>query len=239
MKTLKFQRLCVVSLSGGMDSGTMLAITVASQRFEEVIAVSFIYGSKHNPYEMEKAFQLCEHLGVERVVIDLAAATKDIKSNLLKSGGKIPEGHYEAESMSQTVVPGRNIIFISHAIALAWSRSTSKNEQSIVQIGIHQGDHAVYPDCRPEFFYDMDRATRMGTDGRVILEAPFLGMNKISILAKGVSIDMPYAMTRTCYKDQKNACGKCGACQERLEAFRLNQIEDPIKYEYRGELAKS
>jgi len=148
------------------------------------------------------------------------------KSDLLKTGGPIPEGHYTDESMSATVVPGRNIIFMSILTSYAWSIGAEK-----IAIGIHQGDHAIYPDCRPAFLSSMKEAIQFGTDKRVDVIAPFIGFNKIVIVRRGTRIDVPYQLTRTCYKDQEKSCGKCGSCVERLEGFERNEIEDPIQYE--------
>ncbi|MHA1344937.1 MAG: 7-cyano-7-deazaguanine synthase QueC [Candidatus Heimdallarchaeaceae archaeon] len=216
----------VVSLSGGMDSATALAW--AKEQSEKVLAVGFIYGSKHNSYEQKCAQQLSDFFNVEYIKINLQEVGKHLQSNLLQSGGTIPEGHYESESMKQTIVPGRNIIFISILAGIAESRGFDS-----VVLGIHSGDHTIYPDCRPEFFNAMSCAIRHGTDEKVTLHAPFLNKNKTQILeyGYGLTIGFPYMFTRTCYKDQIRACGKCGACQERLEAFKNIGFEDPIRYE--------
>lgn len=217
----------LVSLSGGMDSTTVLSRALEEPDVE-VQAVGFTYGSKHNKYENEAARNVAAHYGLSYDVLDLSNVSQYLESNLLKSGGDIPEGHYESASMSQTVVPGRNIIFASILAGIAWSRDCDE-----VWLGIHAGDHAIYPDCRPEFFYAMRRAIEFGTDGCVYLEAPFLHSKKQHIIQRGLQLGTPYHLTRTCYKEQPIACGKCGSCQERLEGFKANGIEDPIDYESR------
>jgi len=214
----------IVSLSGGMDSGTALAW--AKEHSMDVLAIGFIYGSKHNPYEQECAEQLAEHFQIEFMRVNLTDIFFNLKSNLLLSGGEIPEGHYESDSMKQTVVPGRNIIFASILVGIAESRGFDT-----VVLGIHAGDHVIYPDCRPEFFNAMNCAVRHGTNEKVNLKAPFLYGDKSTILKYGYKREFPYHLTRTCYKDQELACGKCGACTERLEAFRSIGEEDPIEYE--------
>lgn len=216
----------LVSLSGGMDSATLLAH--AKQQGDVKLAVSFRYGSKHNPYENEAADRIADHYEVPLMRFDLSHIFQEFSSNLLRGQGPIPEGHYEAASMSQTVVPARNIIFASVLAGLAWS-----NEMDQVWLGVHAGDHAIYPDCRPEFISAMQTAICAGTGSRVHLAAPFLFLNKTKIIQRGVELDVPYEMTRTCYQAQEVACGKCGSCQERLEAFFNNGIEDPIAYESR------
>lgn len=216
----------IVSLSGGMDSATVLAVALDQGR--EVEAVGFTYGSKHNKYENEAARLLADCFDVPFRLIDLAGITSHLQSNLLKSGGEIPEGYYEAESMKQTVVPGRNLIFTSILAGIAWSIGAEE-----VWLGIHAGDHFIYPDCRPAFFTAMRDAVEQGTGKRVTLQAPFLHETKVEILQIGFNLELPYHLTRTCYKDQPVACGRCGACQERLTAFAALGADDPIEYESR------
>lgn len=220
----KEKPVCVLSLSGGMDSGTLLAYCL--NKYERVLAVGFSYGSKHNLYEQGCARRLCEHYNVEMIHIDLTTVGLHLQSNLLSSGGPIPEGHYESESMKLTVVPGRNMIFAAILAGIAESRGAS-----VVAMGVHSGDHAIYPDCRPEFVLAMADAIQQATDKKVTLVAPFITDNKFTILRWGFEHSVPYQLTRTCYKAQPLACGKCGACQERLEAFRLHGRRDPVLYE--------
>lgn len=219
----------IVSLSGGMDSTTVLAQAIEEGR--DVLAFGFCYGSKHNQYENKAARDVADHYSVPFELIDFTDIASHFKSDLLKSGGSIPEGHYEQDNMSKTVVPARNIIFASVLAGIAWSRDASE-----IWLGIHQGDHAIYPDCRPGFFHAMNVAVQEGTDYRVGLVAPFLSGSKTTIIKRGLEIGVPYAFTRTCYKDQPVACGKCGACVERREAFANNGVTDPVDYEYTGPL---
>lgn len=214
----------IVSLSGGVDSTVVLALAF-SQGYD-CSAVSFNYGSKHSHFENISASEIALHYNVPFQFISLGRIMKDFKSNLMIDGGDIPEGNYENEGMSKTVVPARNIIFISILSGLAWSMGAEE-----VWIGIHGGDHAIYPDCRPEFYQAMKEAIRLGTDGKVELHAPFLTDSKTYIVQKGIELGVPFELTRTCYKEQELACGKCGSCVERLEAFFKNRFVDPIKYE--------
>jgi 7-cyano-7-deazaguanine synthase len=223
----------VVAFSGGMDSTTVLAEALSLGH--EAIPVGFQYPTKHNHWEREMA-QKAQHnfwLDPENsigdfYVIDLTSVFDCFKSNLLKSGDDIPEGHYEAENMKLTIVPGRNIIFASILAGYAWSIGAEE-----VWLGIHAGDHFIYPDCRPEFHDAMNDAINCGTDGEVELRAPFLTVTKKEILQRGLELKVNYKLTRTCYKDQAIACGKCGSCQERLSAFASLGIEDPLDYESR------
>ena len=222
----------IVSLSGGMDSVSLLG-KVLHENDYEIECVGFTYGSKHNFYENKAAYEVSHHYGVRYDKIDLSLVMAHLKSDLLKSGGEIPEGHYEAESMAATVVPGRNMIFASVLAAIASSRGARA-----IYLGVHSGDHAIYPDCRPEFIMNMKMTILCATSGRVSLKAPFIDQTKGSIIKYGSAIKVPYYLTRTCYKDQPIACGKCGSCQERLEGFAENGIVDPIEYESRVILPK-
>lgn len=230
----------IVSLSGGMDSATVYAMAIQKHGPANVQPVFFLYGSKHNEWERFAAHSLVNHYrtkhkGITRPlrIIDLTPIFSQFNSNLLESGGPIPEGHYEQKNMEQTVVPSRNIIFISYLSGLAWTLGFST-----IWLGVHNGDHAVYADCRAEFIDPMTAAIEEGTDGRIMMQSPFLFTNKKGILAWGLRNEVPYELTRTCYKNQPVACGKCGSCQERLEAFIANSHRDPIACEFREILPK-
>lgn len=214
----------IISLSGGVDSAVTLAF--ALEQGCECLPVIFRYGSKHSRYESNAAVRIACHYKIPFRIIELTDVMKGFKSNLMMGGGEIPEGHYGNENMNQTVVPARNIIFISILSGLAQSIGAEE-----VWLGVHGGDHSIYPDCRPEFYCAMRRAIQLGTDGKVDVLAPFLYTNKIHIVQKGIPLGVPFELTRTCYKEQKLACGKCGSCIERLEAFSKNGIIDPIQYE--------
>lgn len=218
----------ILSLSGGMDSTTLLGKMV--HEGWEVECIGFTYGSKHNSWENAAAISISDYYKVPFTLVDISSVLSALhfKSDLLKTGGDIPEGHFESSSMSRTVIPGRNMIFASILAGAAESRGSS-----VVAVGIHSGDHAIYPDCRPEFYSRMGEAIAAATDGKVRFIAPFLYKDKISIIEEGLKINVPYQMTRTCYMDQMIACGRCGSCQERLAAFAANDIADPICYHSR------
>jgi len=219
----------LISLSGGMDSTTLLAYLIEESGYEKITAVSFFYGSKHNKYENEAAKNVAKYYGVELITINIESVMEQVKSNLLLSGSDIPEGHYAQENMKLTVVPGRNTIFTSILLAIAQSKKINT-----ICLGIHSGDHAIYPDCRPNWAYTMQDVLYYASDGLVSnLYTPFLFMNKTDMLdiSKTMSIPVPYHLTRTCYKDQEESCGLCGSCNERLEAFSRAGLTDPIKYQ--------
>jgi len=217
----------LISLSGGLDSAVLLGYEVGSDqpRWDSIQTVSFHYGSKHNRYEQEAAEKIARHYKVSWQAISLTNVFSNFKSNLLLNGGDIPEGHYTDQSMKLTVVPARNLIFLSVLAGLADSLGLDT-----IAIATHSGDHHIYPDCRPEFIDVMSQTILKATEGRVSLQAPFSHKTKADLVRLGEDINVPFHLTRTCYKAQPIACGKCGSCVERLEAFRLNGMKDPIPY---------
>ena len=200
----------LIVLSGGMDSTTMLydyADSIA-------LAVNFSYGANHNEREAACARENCRRLGIELVEIDLAFMGRYFESSLLSGADAIPEGHYEDENMRSTVVPFRNGIMLSIAAGLAESRGLKA-----VMIANHGGDHAIYPDCRPEFISSMGAAIANGTYDHLELRAPYTSMTKADIARRGCEIGVDYSLTSSCYKGGEKHCGRCGTCVERREAL--------------------
>ncbi len=214
----------IVLVSGGMDSVT--ALYEAATRHDVVAGLSFDYGSKHNARELPFAAHHCEQLGVRHEVVALGFINELFASDLLQSGGEIPEGHYEAENMKQTVVPFRNGILL--AVAAGYAESIGA--EGIV-IAAHSGDHAIYPDCRETFLGPMGEAIRAGTYAGIEVLRPFLAMRKEDIAAVGARHGVDFATTWSCYKGGSLHCGKCGTCIERREAFALADLDDPTGYE--------
>jgi 7-cyano-7-deazaguanine synthase len=220
------KKKAVLIYSGGMDSFTLLHHILASGLARSDIAtLTFNYGQKHVK-EVEYAKHVCAELGIEHKVVDISAINSLLGGSSLTDDIAIPEGHYEADNMKSTVVPNRNMILLSLAIAYAVSL-----EADTVYYGAHSGDHAIYPDCRPEFVQKMDEVSRIANFQPVAISTPFVDMSKIDILARGMELGLDYTHTWTCYNGREKACGKCGACVERLEAFSSNQQVDPIPYE--------
>ena len=213
----------VVLVSGGMDS--VVALYHAHAAHEVVGAVSFDYGSKHNPKEIPFAAYHCARLGVPHRTIPLAFINELFASDLLQSGGAIPDGHYEELTMKQTVVPFRNGIMLSIAAGYA----ESVEAQGLI-IAAHSGDHAIYPDCREAFMLAMSDAIRLGTYAEVQLLRPFIHFSKAQIAARGHELGVDFAQTWSCYKGQDIHCGTCGTCVERREAFELAGLPDPPVY---------
>ena len=202
----------VVSLSGGMDSSTLLLRALSE--YDNVIAVSFDYGQKHR-VELERAQSLVQYLKaqgkqVKYETIRLEGLTPLLNSALVEGGAEVPEGHYEQENMKATVVPNRNKIFSSIVQAIALSAATQNDSTCDIALGIHAGDHAIYPDCRQEWRDADDQAFRVGNwdVGRVGHFTPYLHTDKFGILQDGevlckelgLDFDEVYARTNTSYK---------------------------------------
>lgn len=219
----------VVLCSGGMDSVT--ALHRAAREHEVVAALSFDYGAKHSARELPMAAAQAAALGVRHEVVKLDFVNRLFNSALLQSGGEIPEGHYEAETMKQTVVPFRNAVFLSIACGFA----ESAGAEGLV-IAAHGGDHAIYPDCREEFMGAMADAMRLGTYAGVQLLRPFIAADKAAIAAEGARLGVDFARTWSCYKGGARHCGRCGTCVERREAFAQAGVLDPTDYEDTGPL---
>lgn len=214
----------VVLCSGGMDSVT--ALHWAQREHAVAGAVSFDYGSKHNHREIPFAAEQAARLGVRHEIVSLKFMDQLFVSNLLASGGDIPEGHYAAENMKQTVVPFRNAIMLSVTAGFA----ESIGAEGIV-IAAHGGDHAIYADCREDFMCAMGDAMRLGTDTGVQLLRPFIALTKGGIAAEGARLGVDFSRTWSCYKGGAIHCGKCGTCVERREAFATAGLNDPTSYE--------
>jgi len=213
----------LVLLSGGMDSVTALYHAAAEHGVTD--ALSFDYGSKHNHRELPFAKLHAEKLGVRHTVIPLGFIGEYFASDLLQSGGDIPDGHYEEESMKRTVVPFRNGILLSVAAGFAESRGA----EALV-IAAHAGDHAIYPDCREPFMRALSDAIRLGTYAGVQVLRPFIEMTKSQIASRGAALGVDFSQTWSCYKGDAIHCGTCGTCVERREAFHLAGLADPTEY---------
>ncbi|WP_226596872.1 7-cyano-7-deazaguanine synthase QueC [Marinobacter nauticus] len=213
----------VVIYSGGMDSFTLLHL--ARARGLKVHALSFNYGQRH-VRELDVAAAVCQAEGIPHKVIDIRAMSEVMSGSSLTSDIEVPEGHYEEDTMKATVVPNRNMILLSLATGYAVTTGAGA-----VWYGAHGGDHAIYPDCRPEFVEKMDAVCRVANYEPVGIEAPFMAMDKGQILAEGLKLGLDYSQTWTCYNGRDKACGRCGSCVERLEAFAANGVTDPLTYE--------
>lgn len=211
----------VVILSGGLDSTTLL-YDVKNQGYD-VYALSFNYNQKHKK-ELQFAKMTCKKMKISHKIIDLKVLN-DIAPSALTRNIEMPEGNYMDENMKITVVPNRNMVMISLAASYSIGIGCKK-----IFYGAHSGDHTIYPDCRPEFIKAMKDALKICDWNEVKLLAPYEQYSKMEIVDRGTILGVDYSLTWTCYNGGKLACGKCGSCMERLEAFERNSIKDPLKY---------
>ena len=245
---------CVVSLSGGMDSSTLLLRAI--EKYDSVTAISFDYGQKHR-VELERAQQLVDYINKNCPVdencfngctvnyrqIKLDGLVDLLDSALVSGGEDVPEGHYEQDNMKETVVPNRNKMFASIVQAVALSVANRTEDVCDIALGIHAGDHAVYPDCRQEFRDADDAAFRMGNwdADRVGYFTPYLDTDKFGILQDGeklceilgLDFNEVYKRTNTSYKPYPsgNSDYKSASSVERIEAFIALGRKDPVQYE--------
>lgn len=239
----------VVSLSGGMDSSTLLLRCIKEVGAENVTAISMDYGQKH-VCELERARQLVDYLSskghnITYQVIKLDGITSLLSSALVSGGNDVPEGHYAEDNMKQTVVPNRNKIFASIVQAVALSVVKNTDQETAIALGIHAGDHAIYPDCRQEFRDADDQAFRIGNwdADKVSYFTPYLYGDKFDILINGTELceelgldfDDVYSRTNTSYKPLQvdgvwYSDYKSSSSVERIEAFIKLGRPDPVAY---------
>jgi 7-cyano-7-deazaguanine synthase len=246
----------VLSLSGGMDSSTLLLHLLANGY--EVTALSFDYGQKHS-VELERAKELVEYLNrkdqnIKYQVIKLDGLSQLLNSALVTGGAEVPEGHYAEENMKATVVPNRNKIFSSITQAVALSIAESKNTECVIALGLHAGDHTIYPDTTEEFRQADLHAFKVGNWGseKVGFYAPYMEGNKFTILQDGekccetlgLDFDEVYKRTNTSYKPIKHVVFyddetaseewfsdyKSASSVERVEAFIKLGRKDAVNY---------
>jgi len=237
----------VVSLSGGMDSSTLLLRCLSE--YDNVTALSFDYGQKHR-VELERAQSLVEYLNssgqfIKYQIIKLDGLEKLLNSALVQGGKDIPEGHYEQDNMKETVVPNRNKIFASITQAVALSEANFNGNKTDIALGIHAGDFSVYPDCRAEFRDADEAAFRIGNwdSERVQYYTPYIEVMKGDILKDGlrlceelsIEFDEVYKRTNTSYKPMQHdgvwySDYKSAASVERIEGFIALGRPDPVAY---------
>ncbi|MDE6074711.1 MAG: 7-cyano-7-deazaguanine synthase QueC, partial [Muribaculaceae bacterium] len=194
----------VLILSGGMDSTTLLH----DYKDRIAVAVNFNYGSNHNRMEAKYARLNCQQLGIELIEIDLAFIHNHFKSSLLEGADAVPNADYAEDNLKSTVVPFRNGIMLAIAAGIAESRNLSS-----VMMANHSGDHAIYPDCTPQFVNAMNLAIQAGTYGPVRLEAPYTGLSKTDIARRGLELGLDFSLTYSCYRGGEHHCGTCATCR--------------------------
>lgn len=225
----------VALLSGGMDSTVLaywLRAAVAKYHGGTVPSgalhfLSVNYGQRHKK-ELEYAARTAHRFSAPHHIVDLSTLRDLLAGSALTSDDvPVPHGHYTAESMKATVVANRNMIMLAVAAGYAVSRKLE-----VVAAAVHAGDHAIYPDCRPEFITSLRHSISVATEGfgEPELWAPFVHLSKAEIATFGDELDVPWAHTWSCYEGGARHCGKCGTCVERIEAFALAGVSDPTVY---------
>ena len=227
----------LVLSSGGVDSTTCLAIAVDKYGKENVITASLYYGQKHDK-ELNCARKIAEYYGVKHIEEDISNIMKYASSvcSLIKGGKDLQHTSYEnqikanAEGRVDSYVPFRNGLLLS--IATAYADSLFPNEKVEVFYGAHADDAAgsAYADCSPEFADAMNKAISIGTYNKISIQRPLINMNKAEVVKTGLKLKVPYELTWSCYEGKEKACGHCGTCIDRLKAFELNGVKDPIEY---------
>ena len=220
----------VAVVSGGMDSVTLLYKLLAEGH--EVYVISFDYAQRHRK-ELDCLDKVIAKLRGERSglrdwrVADLSSIGQLFMygSSQTSTDVKVPHGHYAEESMKATVVPNRNMVMLS--VAIAWAVALGARA---VAYGAHAGDHAIYPDCREVFVDGMKIVAAVCHYYPILLEAPFVELTKDKIAALGAAVNVPFELTWSCYEGGDVHCGKCGTCVERREAFKLAKLPDPTVY---------
>jgi 7-cyano-7-deazaguanine synthase len=233
-----------MSLSGGMDSTALLLRLLADGYI--VTCLTYDYGQKHS-IEIDRAKSNISYLrgsgiDVGHTVVDLRSAMGSLHSALTTQEFEVPEGHYESEQMKQTVVPNRNAIFSSILFGHALSVATREESQVSIALGVHSGDHEIYPDCRPEFYKALELAFRVGNwdSDAVSFFLPYIDGDKSSILidaldsvdALGLDFDTVFANTITSYNPDSigRSSGRSGSDVERILAFHSIGRKDPVEY---------
>lgn len=232
-------RKALVLSSGGVDSTTCLAIAVNELGKDNVATVSVFYGQKHSK-ELECARKLAEYYGVKHYELDLSNIFTYSNCSLLSNSTEEIEHKSYAQQIEEngegkvsTYVPFRNGLMLSAVASLAMSLFPDNHVS--IYLGAHADDAAgsAYADCSPEFADSMYRAISVGTYGLVKVETPLLYLNKAQVVKQGLALNVPYKMTWSCYEGREKACGECGTCIDRQNAFIENGILDPIGYETR------
>ncbi len=234
----------IMALSGGMDSTGLLMRLLADGY--TVSCISFDYGQKH-VIELDRASRNIRYLAENGFEVDHRIAKLDsvmglFHSALTTDGFDVPEGHYESEQMKQTVVPNRNAIFASILYGYALSVALREETEAIIALGVHSGDHEIYPDCRPEFYDAIGQAFAIGNwDSELVsFHLPFLDGDKETILVDsydaiqtlGLDFETVFANTNTSYNPDElgRSSGRSGADVERILAFHAIGREDPVEY---------
>lgn len=220
----------IILLSGGLDSSTALYVA-KSQGFDELYAITFKYGQKHDK-EIKSAMAVARHAGVKEHKIVELLLNQWKGSSLTDPGMNIQDGNVERNTIPDTYVPARNMVFLSVAASYA-----DALEITDIFIGVSEVDYSGYVDCREEFIRSMEQTVNLGTvlgaekKKRITIHAPFLHMTKAEEIQLGVKLGVDFGLTWSCYRGTEKPCGRCDSCLLRAKAFREAQVKDPLAEE--------
>lgn len=220
------EKTIIAILSGGLDSSTMLwDLQRTGYQIKEIL--TFNYGQRHRK-EIESAKKIVKEFNksfyeVKHQIVDMTNIGKLIAKGSLTGNEAVPHESYDTKSQRITIVPNRNMIFLS----IAAGRAISIGADSI-GYAAHSSDYSVYPDCRPEFIEQMNKALYQGNLwDPVQLVAPFQHKSKVEVTKRGLELNVPFELTWSCYEGELKPCLECGTCLERTEAFVKNGTMDP------------
>jgi 7-cyano-7-deazaguanine synthase len=211
---------CVIVLSGGPDSATV-AYWAKAQGYQ-IHPITFNYGQIALK-ETEAAQKIAEKLRTTIKIIDLSALKEIFSGVTSLCNTDIP---LTSEFSAPIIVPFRNAIFLSAAVAYAVAIGTDK-----IFYGAQGSDEPFYPDCRREFYETFEKAAQLGTCEEITIKAPFSGSKKSDLIREGAKLGVPFELTWSCYLDKIKHCGKCESCNNRKKAFQEAGVADPTKYE--------
>lgn len=208
----------VCLFSGGCDSTTMLYLL--KSQGHQLLPLTLTYQQRHIK-EIEMAEKTCTKLGLPQLFYDLPQwhHTSALSSKYID----MPEGHYTDENMKKTVVPARNLIFLSFAIGVAID-----NNYEAVAYAAHKGDEITYPDCCPTFVQKMQEVAKVCDYKSIHILTPFLYDSKEVIIKKGIELGVDYSLAWSCYRGEEEPCLKCGSCNARIGGFKKNNVRDPL-----------
>ena len=215
----------VALFSGGLDSTTLLYQLRAEGH--SLRALSVDYGQRHGRRELASAREFAIEFGIDWRPLDLTSLVQFFGQNSLTDSTRaVPAGAYSPDTMVQTLVPNRNMVLLS--VAIAWAIDSGSQA---VAFGAHGGTYTPYPDCRPAFAGAMDAAARVCHTTPVEVWAPFVHWSKADIVTRGAELGVPFERTWSCYRGGERHCGECGTCSDRRAAFAESGVPDPTEYE--------
>lgn len=217
----------IVLLSGGLDSTTALYLA-KSQGYDEIYAITFQYGQKHDK-ELKSALAVAKAAGVKEHKVVNLLLNQWSGCTLTDPHLEVEDGNVERQDIPATYVPARNMVFLS--VAASWADALDITD---IFIGVSEVDYSGYVDCREEFIRAMEDAINLGTvlgaekKQRIKIHAPFMHMTKADEVRLGAKLGVDFSLTWTCYRGGDTPCGTCDSCLLRAKAFEEAEERDPL-----------